>query len=214
DVSGTKNIKIRSTVASADAGFHLGTNGDVSLYSGSLSTGFSDAIGGVKVWGNTVEIKGSLNLDTSSTNDPALIIPAGDLLTTPTSGSIENDGDHLYYTDSSGTRYQIDQQGGGGGSGTVTSVGLSVPTGLTVSGSPITTSGTLAISLDTGYVIPLSASTTNWNTFYVTPSNRITAGTGIDWSSNTLNVTLDGLSTTNLSEGSNLYYTDARVGAY
>lgn len=157
DVSGTKNIKIRSTVASADAGFHLGTNGDVSLYSGSLSTGFSDAIGGVKVWGNTVEIKGSLNLDTSSTNDPALIIPAGDLLTTPTSGSIENDGDHLYYTDSSGTRYQIDQQGGGGGSGTVTSVELSVPTGLTVSGSPITTSGTLAISLDTGYVIPTQA---------------------------------------------------------
>ena len=40
---------------------------------------------------------------------------------------------------------------GGGGSGTVTSVAQTVPTGFTVSGSPITTSGTLAISYDTGY---------------------------------------------------------------
>lgn len=39
-----------------------------------------------------------------------------------------------------------------------------------------------------GYVIPLSASTTNWNTFYDTPSNRITAGTNLTWSGNTLNV--------------------------
>ena len=36
---------------------------------------------------------------------------------------------------------------GGGGSGTVTSVAATVPTFLSVSGSPITTSGTLAISL-------------------------------------------------------------------
>ena len=41
--------------------------------------------------------------------------------------------------------------------GTVTSVGLSVPTGLTVSGSPVTTSGTLAVSLANGYVIPKQA---------------------------------------------------------
>lgn len=41
------------------------------------------------------------------------------------------------------------------GTGTVTSVAATVPTGLTISGSPITAAGTLAISLDTGYVIPL-----------------------------------------------------------
>lgn len=35
---------------------------------------------------------------------------------------------------------------GGSGSGTVTSVGLTVPAWLTVSGSPVTTSGTLAVS--------------------------------------------------------------------
>lgn len=42
----------------------------------------------------------------------------------------------------------------GAGSGSVTSVALSAPTGFTVSGSPITTSGTLALSFTTGYGIP------------------------------------------------------------
>lgn len=36
--------------------------------------------------------------------------------------------------------------GGGGGSGTVTSVGLTMPAAFTVTGSPVTTSGTLAVS--------------------------------------------------------------------
>lgn len=45
----------------------------------------------------------------------------------------------------------------GGGTGTVTSVGMSVPTGLSVSGSPVTTTGTLAVTLTAGYVIPTQA---------------------------------------------------------
>lgn len=45
----------------------------------------------------------------------------------------------------------------GGGSGTVTSVGVSVPTGLSVANSPVTTSGTIAISLASGYTIPTTA---------------------------------------------------------
>lgn len=52
------------------------------------------------------------------------------------------------------------------GSGTVTSVGLSVPTGFSISGSPITTSGTLALSFAAGYSLPLDSSQTNWNTAY------------------------------------------------
>lgn len=42
----------------------------------------------------------------------------------------------------------------GAGSGSVTSVALTAPTGFTVTGSPITTSGTLALSFTTGYGIP------------------------------------------------------------
>ena len=53
-----------------------------------------------------------------------------------------------------------------GGSGTVTSVDLSVPTGLSVSGNPVTTSGTLAISLSSGYAIPTTAKQTNWDDAY------------------------------------------------
>ena len=51
-------------------------------------------------------------------------------------------------------------------SGTVTSVNMSVPTGLTISGNPITSSGTLAIGLASGYSIPTTANQTNWNTAY------------------------------------------------
>ncbi len=73
------------------------------------------------------------------------------------------------------------------GSGTVTSVAMTVPTGLTVSGNPITTSGTLAVAYDTGYEGWTSSASTTLFGFRNTPSTRITAGTGIDWSSNTLN---------------------------
>ena len=52
------------------------------------------------------------------------------------------------------------------GSGSVTSVAMTVPTGLTVSGSPITTSGTLAVSLQSGYSIPTTSSQSNWDTAY------------------------------------------------
>ena len=44
-----------------------------------------------------------------------------------------------------------------GGSGSVTSVALTVPEGLTVTGSPITTAGTFDVELDTGYVIPFGS---------------------------------------------------------
>lgn len=68
--------------------------------------------------------------------------------------------------------------------GTVTSVGLSVPTGLSVSGTPITSSGTLAISLATGYSIPTTTSQSNWDTAYTDRlkwdggSTGLTAATG------------------------------------
>lgn len=45
----------------------------------------------------------------------------------------------------------------GGGGGGVSSVNMTVPTGLSVSGGPITSSGTLAVTLAGGYVIPTQA---------------------------------------------------------
>jgi len=60
----------------------------------------------------------------------------------------------------------------GGGVGTVTSVDMTVPTGLSILGNPITTSGTLALTYTAGYSIPTNASQTNWDTAY---TNRITS---------------------------------------
>jgi len=115
---------------------------------------------------------------------------------------------------------------------TVTSVAMTVPTGLTISGSPVTSQGTLAVSLDTGYIIPTSTLIYNLNNFYNTPSQRITAGTYLSWTGNTLNAfnvvtstqplmaqyfvatstsatsTLPLLSVTNLGIGSNSYFSD------
>ncbi|EDM35231.1 hypothetical protein PBAL39_13402 [Pedobacter sp. BAL39] len=48
--------------------------------------------------------------------------------------------------------------------GTVTSVGVTVPAGLSVSGSPVTTSGTIALGLQSGYAIPTTAKQTQWDT--------------------------------------------------
>lgn len=50
--------------------------------------------------------------------------------------------------------------------GTVTSIGISVPTGLTVSNTPITTNGVIAIGLNSDYSIPTIADQSNWSTAY------------------------------------------------
>jgi len=61
------------------------------------------------------------------------------------------------------------------GGGSVTSVGISVPTGLSVSNSPITSSGVIAIGLQTGYSIPTTAKQGQWDTAFTnnhTHSNK------------------------------------------
>lgn len=63
-----------------------------------------------------------------------------------------------------GTKWTFGTAGGGGGS--VTSVGLSVPTGFTVNNSPITSAGTIQLGFETGYSLPTTAKQTNWDTAY------------------------------------------------
>lgn len=64
------------------------------------------------------------------------------------------------------------QGGGGGGTGTVTSVAMSVPTGFSISGSPVTSSGTLALSFANGYKLPTTTKQNNWDSAY-TNSNTL-----------------------------------------
>lgn len=63
------------------------------------------------------------------------------------------------------TKTWVNQQGFVTSSG-VTSVAMTVPTGLAISGSPITTTGTLALTFATGYSIPTTAKQSNWDTAY------------------------------------------------
>lgn len=57
-------------------------------------------------------------------------------------------------------------ESGAAGNGTVKSVSMTVPTGLSISGSPITTTGTLALSFTSGYSIPTTTKQSNWDTAY------------------------------------------------
>lgn len=61
------------------------------------------------------------------------------------------------------TKAEIDAKGYTTNKGTVTSVALTLPTGLTCATKTITTSGTFAISLASGYSIPTTAKQTAWD---------------------------------------------------
>ena len=124
--------------------------------------------------------------------------------------------------------------------GTVTSVDMSVPLGFAISGNPVTTSGTLAVSFASGYSLPTNASQLTWDTAY---NNMIVSAavTGVQTKTLTLNQQDGGTitatwsdydtapvtsvfgrtgaiiaqsgdyTTTLVTEGTNLYYTDARA---
>lgn len=105
---------------------------------------------------------GTLDLDTGFVNNARLIEYDNydDVVGSITADYTMEDASE-YREDNSGT---IVQQGGGGGStGTVTSVGVSVPTGLAVSGSPVTTAGTIQIRFATGYAIPTTSKQSYWD---------------------------------------------------
>jgi len=63
--------------------------------------------------------------------------------------------------------------------GTVTSVSLTVPTGLSIAGSPITTTGTLALTFTAGYSIPTTTSQSNWDTAYTDRNKWDGGSTGL-----------------------------------
>ena len=70
--------------------------------------------------------------------------------------------------------------GGGGGTGTVTSVDLSVPTGFTIADNPITTAGTLALGIDTGYQMLTDVASSTWDA----KDEVTTAGDGLTRTAN------------------------------
>jgi predicted heme/steroid binding protein len=124
--------------------------------------------------------------------------------------------------------------------GTVTSVDMSVPSGFAIAGNPVTGAGTLALSFAAGYSLPTNASQTTWDTAY-NDSIVSASVTGTATKTLTLNQQDGGTvtaswtdidtapvtsvfgrigdilaqsgdyTTTLVTEGTNLYYTDARA---
>lgn len=93
----------------------------------------------------------------------------------------------IYAPTTSGTAGQVLQSNGSGsaptwvtpvGGGSVSSVALSMPTGFTVSGSPITSIGTLTVSLASGYQLMDDSAAQTFGG-YKTFSSRITFDGGI-----------------------------------
>lgn len=110
-----------------------------------------------------------------------------------------------FATDLAATRWtKVASKGAdGAGSGTVTSVSLSLPTGLSVSGSPVTTAGTFTITFTAGYSIPTDASQGNWNAAYGW-GNHASVGYLTAASTNTLtNKTISGADNTLTVDGTN-----------
>ena len=110
---------------------------------------------------------------------------------TPSAGNLTNDTNgselainitdgKLFYKDNSGTVQVLATKGGA--FGTVTSVAATVPSFLSISGSPITSSGTLAIGLS-GTALPTTsggtglASFTSGGAVYATSTSALTTGT-------------------------------------
>jgi len=145
-------------------------------------------------WANALEAKIGIDNSTVTTSIDYLIKNSASKLgsiynITPSDGVfIVGDGSRFVGESGATARTSL----GLGSIATLNSIDISDNTNLSVSATGLELSGD-SIALTSGYAIPLSASTTNWESFYQTPSNRITAGTGLSWSSNTLNWSSSGL---------------------
>lgn len=83
---------------------------------GNTGTGTTPSTGNIGIYEGNPTARLHLPAGAAGAGKSPLKIPAGTNLTTPENGAVENDGTHLYIT-LGGTRYQLDQQSGGGGNG-------------------------------------------------------------------------------------------------
>lgn len=134
-------IKIKSEIATAESAAKKRTMG------GAIGSQNAFPIEG-DTWFTSLEAANSYISAPGSTAYPGKIISV--VTGIPDSGEVDIDNVNLtiYYIDKTGT-LQAFGSGGGGGSGSVTSVGISnTDGGLSVSGSPITSSGTIQANLN------------------------------------------------------------------
>lgn len=163
DVSGDGHISLGGMQMVYDAA-HGAWRLDGSLYvTGGLSAlGNSDVAGGGG-GGLDAELLWSL-LSNNGTEQISISHLADALAGYATENWVEDKG---YLTNRDAyTKAEIDAKDWSSNKGTVTSVGIAMPTGFSVSGSPITEKGIFAIGFATGYSLPTTAKQSNWDTVY------------------------------------------------
>lgn len=146
---GTANITIADSTKLPLAGGTM--TGAISFAAGQTWPTFNQNTTGTasNVTGTVAIANGGTGATTESGARTALGVPASptgtnaQLLANNGSGGFANITVGTGLSLSSGT---LTATGGGGGSGTVTSVGLTMPSGFTVGSSPVTTSGTIAVT--------------------------------------------------------------------
>lgn len=174
----TLSTGVRALVAWTGTDFVLvasGTSGsNVSTISfGSTGLTPNSATSGAVTVAGTLAVANGGTGQTSYTDGQLLIgNSAGNTLAKATLTA----GSGISITNGSGS-ITIAATGGGGGSGTVTSVGLTMPSGFSVGGSPVTTSGTLAVTTSLSGVLKGTGSgfaAAVAGTDYVTPTGSET----------------------------------------
>ena len=188
--NGTDYVKASSTVLTNFTGVLTGTYGGTGVNNGSNT---------ITVAGN-ISFAGAFTQSFTATANTAVTLPAGatasanNLLSSATAvGIVTGTPSSTTYLRGDGTWATISTT-----SGTVTSVAMTVPSFLSVSGSPITSSGTLAVTLS-GTALPIAnggtGSTTSTGSGSVVLSTSPTLTTpvlGTPTSGNLSNCTADG----------------------
>jgi hypothetical protein len=164
-IKSLNSIEIYNTEIGQD--FHIGTNGRIHL-------GWSPTLGvnSQVVIGHNYSApypSASAILDIKSTSKgflaPRMTAAERVAIASPAIGLLvfQTDATEGYYENTS-TGWRLINSAGG--SGSVTSVDMTVPTGLLVTGNPITTSGTLALAFAAGYSIPTNTKQSTWDDAY------------------------------------------------
>lgn len=148
-----------------------GTPGSIAVSYGSIPVATSSKLGGIKIGYTTSAANRNYAVQLSSekayVNVPWVEYSAG------MAANVSGADTTAKVWSGSVLKSAIEAYAGVNKTGTVTSVALAVPTGLSVSGSPITTNGTITIGFENGYSIPTTAKQGNWDTVYGYFSNGV-----------------------------------------
>ena len=148
----------------------------------------STGLGIGKTAGSALDVKGTLRLSGSTSGYVGLAPAAAAGSTTYILPSADGTSGQSLVTDGSGTLSWASGTGG-----TVTSVAASVPTFLSIAGSPITSSGTLAITLS-GTALPTTSGGTGLTSFtangvvYASSTSALATGSSLTFNGSTFGV--------------------------